>query len=332
MRLLRHTLLCTAALLTGSVAFAQYAPAAGVPGTSAIYKDSSVFIGWATQCEVVRGLQDVSNASLGYASAGDSSMALGIAGSNGIVSLGDGGYATMTFLNPVANGPGWDFAVFENSFSDNFLELAFVEVSSDGVTFFRFPAHSLTDTSVQTASFGATDPTKINNLAGKYRNYYGTPFDLAELSNIHGLNIESVTHIRVVDVIGNITPQYTTRDSANNPVNDPWPTAFPSGGFDLDAIGVIHDNPASVNEWQQPFISVFPNPANAGTDMTFSFQDQRVIGKKLIITNVTGEVVKAQQIENLTGTVPTADLDPGIYFVQVSTEEKQFSTRWLIVR
>lgn len=332
MHFLKHTVLCTAALLTGGVAAAQYAPAAGVPGTTAIYKDSSVFISWATQCNVVRGLQDVSNSSFGYASVGDSSMALGIAGSNGTVSLGDGGYATMTFLNPVADGPGWDFAVFENSFSDSFLELAFVEVSSDGVNFFRFPAHSLTDTSVQTNSFGATDPTKINNLAGKYRNYYGTPFDLAEMANIHDLNIESITHIRVVDVIGTVAPQYCTRDTANNPVNDPWPTAFASGGFDLDAIGVIHDNPASVNEAQNPFLSLYPNPAGVGSELSFSFSDQRVLGTTLVITNATGEVVKQQLIENLTGSVPTADLNPGMYFIHVTTEEKQFSVRWLIVR
>ena len=58
--------------------------------------------------------------------------------------------ATVTFASPIYNGEGPDFAVFENGFDIDdeydptgvlhFLELAFVEVSSDGENFFRFPA------------------------------------------------------------------------------------------------------------------------------------------------------------------------------------------------
>ncbi len=159
-----------------------YAPPVGQPGTTAMHKDSSVFINWVTDCNITRGYQDISNTSLGYASAGDSSMALGIALSNGVVSLGDGGYAICTFQYPIKNGPGPDFAVFENSFDDTFLELAIVEVSSDGISYVRFDSHSLTDTINQTGSFGSTDATKINNLAGKYRGAYGTPFDLQQIA------------------------------------------------------------------------------------------------------------------------------------------------------
>ena len=40
---------------------AQFAPAAGVQGTTAIHKDSSVFVNWATECSVVIGQEDISN-------------------------------------------------------------------------------------------------------------------------------------------------------------------------------------------------------------------------------------------------------------------------------
>ena len=64
------------------------------------------------------------------------------------VSLGDGGTVVLTFPQPIGDVPGPDFAVFENGFKafDNsfFLELAHVEVSSDGVNFYRFPSSSLT--------------------------------------------------------------------------------------------------------------------------------------------------------------------------------------------
>ena len=130
--------------------------------------------------------------------------------------------------------------MFENSINDSFLELGFVEVSSDGTNFFRFAAVSLTPTDTQVGTFGSVDPTNLYNLAGKYRRGFGTPFDLAELSGTPGLDLQRVSHVRVVDVIGSIDPLYATYDSQGHKVNDPWPTDFETGGFDLDAVCVLH--------------------------------------------------------------------------------------------
>ena len=95
-----------------------------------------------------------------FVSSGNSSMAIGFPG-NGIISLGDGGEAILTFENPIMNGNGWDFAVFENSFSDTYLELGFVEVSSNGHDFYRFEATSLTQDSIQIDAFGSVNTEKI---------------------------------------------------------------------------------------------------------------------------------------------------------------------------
>ncbi len=158
---------------------AQFAPAAGQIGTSAIKKDSSIIINWAIACKVTRGWQDISNQGLGKTTVGDSSKAIGIADGLNVVSLGDAGYAVLTFQSPIKNGIGNDFCVFENSFDPGFLELAFVEVSSDGINFTRFPATSNQQNAIQISPFATNcDPTKINNLAGKYIANYGTPFDL----------------------------------------------------------------------------------------------------------------------------------------------------------
>ena len=173
---------------------------------------------------------------------------------NGIVSLGDGGQAILKFENPIINGPGWDFAVFENSFSDTFLELGFVEVSSNGNDFFRFESTSLTQDTIQIDAFGSVIPEKINNLAGKYRANYGTPFELEELSLEQGLDINNITHIKIIDVIGSIDPNIGTYDFQNNLINDPFPTPFPSSGFDLDAVGVIHEQPLEISNIQNNFI------------------------------------------------------------------------------
>lgn len=254
---------------------AQFAPPVGQAGTTAIYKDSSCIADWAGACRVVRGYMDISNPSAGYAGVGDSTMALGPAGSNGVVSLGDGGSATLQFAWPIRDGAGPDLAVFENGFDDTFLELAFVEASSDGIHFFRFPAVSNTDTTTQTAGFGATDATRIHNLAGKYRALYGTPFDLADIPDDPLLDKQSVTHIRVIDVIGSIEPAYGSRDKNHHLVNDPWPTAFASGGFDLDAVAVIHNaSNTGISESANQSVRVFPNPAHDVVNIRIAMTDK----------------------------------------------------------
>ena len=228
------------ALFVVNVLLSQFHPPAGQNGTSAIFKDSNIFVNWADRCLLQRGYMSIAVPDSGFASVGDTSSACGGAGMNGVLSLGDGGIATLGFPYPITNGPGYDFAVFENSFSDDYLEMAFVEVSSDGLNFFRFPSVSNTQDSVQCGPFGLSDASKINNLAGKYRMNFGTPFDLQELQGTPGLDLNYVTHIRVIDVIGSVDSAYASFDIQGKKINDPWPTLFPSSGFDLDAVGVIH--------------------------------------------------------------------------------------------
>lgn len=241
-----------------------YAPAAGVIGSDAIHKDSSLIKAWAAHCEVKRGYLNINDQSIGLTSVGDSSAALGEALSNGVISLGDSGYATLRFDATLFDGPGPDFAVFENGFEAQtggyYLELAFVEVSSDGQNFFRFPAHSLTDTSSGINSFGTLDPRQLNNLAGKYRSGFGTPFDLAEMAGINGLDIQAISAIRIVDVVGIHAGPNASRDTAGRVVVDPYPTDFPSGGFDLDAVAAIHLNPVGLNDPSLEKVQFYPNP------------------------------------------------------------------------
>ncbi|MEX2607330.1 MAG: PEP-CTERM sorting domain-containing protein [Kiritimatiellia bacterium] len=206
-------------------------------------------VGWATGYQdLIRGPIDISNPDGDLASFGDPNDVIGPSGADGgvhpVVSLGDGGSIVLTFANLITNGPGADFAVFENSHS-TFYELAFVEVSSDGLNFVRFDAVSLTQTDTQIAPFGTLNPADITNLAGKDLAGYGTPFDLEELAGAPGLNVNAVTHVRIIDVVGSIDPAYARTDSLGNIINDPWKTDFVegNGGFDLDAVGVIHAIP-----------------------------------------------------------------------------------------
>ncbi len=299
-------------------------PPVGHEGTTAMYKDSSAFVAWANKCNVIRGFQDISNQSLGYTNVGDSSLAIGLAGTNGVVSLGDGGVAILEFSSPILDGNGPDFAVFENGFDNLFLELAFVEVSSDGIHFFRFPAISNTDTTIQTDGFGLTDASKIHNLAGKYRAEYGTPFDLSDLTNDALLNKQAITHVKVIDVIGSIQNQYCSRDANNHIINDPWPTGWGNGGFDLDAVGVIHQQTVGIDELELRTISVYPNPA---TDILYV--NHPSINYSLEVINLMGEVVLKAENKFNTTSLELSNLKSGVYFLTIDSEGQQKQMKFL---
>ncbi|MDR1191141.1 MAG: hypothetical protein LBK60_05665 [Verrucomicrobiales bacterium] len=208
------------------------------------------------------------------------------------------GYITLTFDQVIANGTGADFAVFENGFVSNynipetggtagqgFCELGYVEVSTDGITFARFPSIVLNTAESMNIKFDDNgDPSNIMyatlevsniyNIAGKHCNgngpSWGTPFDLDTLTDLSAalaalnemgielteeqltsllahtsynqqliedglLDVNNINYVRVVDIPGN--GMFT--DSLGNPIYDAWPT-WGSGGFDLDAIGVIN--------------------------------------------------------------------------------------------
>ena len=192
-------------IVTTNIVFAQFAPGVGEPGSTAVHKDSSAITDWANTCFVKRGYINIEDTSQTYtqedstsnkAFFGNDSLALDTAnGSMDVVSLGDGGIATLSFNFPIYNGEGADFAVFENGIKSQsppykyFLELAFVEVSTDGVKFVRFPSVSLTQTDTQIDTYDQLDPTQIYNLAGKYESNYGTAFDLEDLTDSSGINI-----------------------------------------------------------------------------------------------------------------------------------------------
>jgi hypothetical protein len=175
-----------------------------------------------------------------------------------IVSLGRGGEITLTFSSGIGNGPGWDFAVFENSFSDTFLELGFVEVSSDGENFFRFPNDS--QTRLPVGGFGAVDPTDITGYASKYRQGWGTPFDLSELAGVSPLlNVNRVMSVKIIDIVGD----GSALDSSGDVIYDPYPTVG-SAGVDLDAIGVIHEECQNAFAPQEPLLET---PENGQTNV-----------------------------------------------------------------
>jgi hypothetical protein len=169
----------------------------------------------------------------------DPTLALGPATGDSfdVVSLGEGGHLTLGFDAAIQDGEGWDIVVFENGFSSTFLELAWVEVSSDGNRFARFDGASLTAQSVD--AFGGIEPRGLGGLAGKFQRGFGTPFDLATLRQhplvqSGALELDRVTHVRVVDSSGD----GNATDAFGRIVWDPYPT-IESAGFDVEAVGAF---------------------------------------------------------------------------------------------
>jgi hypothetical protein len=309
---------------SATISFAQFPGAAGTVGSTAIHKDSSIFINWASNCKVQRGYIDIAQPHLGTVIVGEPEFAIGKAGENGVVSLGDGGSAILEFHIPITNGEGADFAVFENAFNDNFLELAFVEVSSDGIHYVRFPAVSNTSTVTQIGPFdNLGDATLIHNLAGKYRVAYGTPFDLEELKDATFLDINAVTHIKIIDVVGSVNPSFGSVDANNNLINDPYPTAFASGGFDLDAVGVIHQLWGNnlPNLELEHFVEIYPNPTH--DIININLEENRISEIRLFDSNGLLKMIfnnNKANIEHLTS---------GVYIISIKLMNGRMISRSL---
>ncbi len=307
--------------LLSNPCLSQFAPQVGLQGTSAIAKDSNIILSWASNCIIHRGWIDIADTTLGKTSQGDSLSALGMADAN-IVSLGDGGEAILYFENPITNGNGFDFAIFENGFrnpidsNEAFLELATVAVSNDGINYYSFNAVCNQDTLSQIPGAGVyLDARKINNLAGKYITYYGTPFDLDELGMILALDINNIHYIKIKDVVGSLNKQFCTRDINNHIINEPYPTPYPTGGFDLDAVAVIHQKyPTGVEQtYQSTNIQLYPNPVN---DFLYIVDFAPFTHYRLFTS--TGQLLKKELIAKC---IETHTLKSGLYWIELESKQ-----------
>lgn len=314
------------AFLPGMLQAQTFHPAPGDPASNAIKRDSSCFVSWATGGTVTRGFINISDTTAlasgsNRASFGNITNAFGPStGSTvDVVSLGDSGVATLSFDHLIMDGPGYDFAVFENGFTDNYLELAHVEVSSDGIHFFRFPSTTEVPLDDQSSNASFTDCRMVNNLAGKYRVGYGTPFDLADLPNDPDLDKSAVTFVRVIDAIGAISGNHTTTDQFGTIINDPFPTPFESGGFDLEAIGVINGT-LGLNDLSVLDINILPNPAA-------DFIQISLEGEALLdLYSTDGKLIYHGTHNQLTR-ISLENTAPGMYHLLVSQSGKQQNMR-----
>lgn len=299
------------------VSFGQYEPQAPLSGHGAIHRTDVQIKAWANHAVFNPGWIQITDTTLGRVNVTNTQNGTG-APDFLVTSLGDSGVITFTFKHPIINGLGPDFVVFENGIPNlvndslAFLELAFVEVSSNGIDFVRFPAISNTQDAIQMRNDSFLNAINIHNLAGKYLANWGTPFDLEELSGNGLVNINNITHIRLIDVIGILDEGIGSRDSNGKLINDPFPTPFPTGGFDVESIGVLHnkDTTTGINELAIQN-AVYPNPAKDKIMINTSFSS---------ITKASLFSLHGQQIMDnmpLNQEISIQHLIPGTYYLML---------------
>ena len=166
---------------------------------------------------------------------------------------------------------------------------------------------------------------KLITLLANIVHYMAHPFDLEELSSQSGLDINKITHVKIIDVVGCIQANYATYDQYQNIINDPWNTPYPSGGFDLDAVGVIHqDNSGEINELSKSVsqFEVFPNPIDNLSVIKYYLNESLPI--KIVISDVLGKqnfvLIDQKEDKGLhTIKLNNINLTNGIYFVKLLT-------------
>lgn len=178
------------------------------------------------------------------------------AGSLHVLSLGAGGSVTVGFGEDVVDGPGADIIVFENGFvvpgtTDVFSEAVYVEVSSNGADYVRFPSRYRGPVG-PLPQYGGVAPGSYSGLAGGLPVLAdvtsntidpldptvagGEAFDLTDLASAPAvlagvIDLSAISHVRLVDVVAGLST-----DSMGNPIFDNGG----NGSADVDAVGAIN--------------------------------------------------------------------------------------------
>ncbi len=121
-------------------------------------------------------------------------------------------------------------------------------------------------------------------------------------------------------MIGSIDTAIGTRDAHDNIVNDPYPTAFFSAGFDLNSIGVIHNiltdtNTNSSARITKSNIELYPNPSSHFIKLTSKSVVQDYAS--FVIYNPLGQIVMHKVQFDLKDAINIEQLPSGKYHIQI---------------
>lgn len=137
---------------------------------------------------------------------------------------------------------------------------------------------------------------------------------MEQLADSANLDINNITHVKLIDVVGSIDPQFGTRDQYGQIINDPYPTDFYSSGFDLTGVAVLNGwTPGTgINDHvATQKLQAYPNPTTGNVRLNTA-------NAEISVFDVYGKLLFTEMNSN---TINLANYPAGVYILKVSQQQ-----------
>ena len=137
--------------------------------------------------------------------------------------------------------------------------------------------------------------------------------------------------MKIIDVIGSIDSNFCNYDQYLNKINDPFPTPFPSSGFDLDAVGVINQGP--VNIILESSENILENFRVINGMVIFDLKSVQKADFKAEIFDLSGKIIFQKNYKyNLEATqnIDIQSYKNGIYLLNISTQSQSITQKFVL--
>jgi hypothetical protein len=143
--------------------------------------------------------------------------------------------------------------------------------------------------------------------------YNPTDSGLYILTNLHITLTDTGKHVMVVKVVG-IMPDIIFCDSIQE---------LSSMSFHFNVV-----NSTGINEFSENSLSVFPNPANE----QITLDDGQGVIKDISIYDIMGRKIRKHSINTTKSTLDVSNLQSGMYFLKILTEQGILTRKVQIIR
>jgi hypothetical protein len=137
--------------------------------------------------------------------------------------------------------------------------------------------------------------------------------------------------VKIIDVIGSIDSNICNYDQYLNKINDPFPTPFPSSGFDLDAVGVINQGP--LNIILENSENILENFRVINGMVVFDLKSVQKADFKVEIFDLSGKIIFQKNYKNNLEATQNIDIQSfknGIYLLNISTQSQSITQKFVL--
>jgi hypothetical protein len=137
--------------------------------------------------------------------------------------------------------------------------------------------------------------------------------------------------VKIIDVIGSVDSNFCNYDQYLNKINDPFPTPFPSSGFDLDAVGVINQGP--LNIILENSENILENFRVINGMVVFDLKSVQKADFKVEIFDLSGKIIFQKNYKNNLEATQNIDIQSfknGIYLLNISTQSQSITQKFVL--